>query len=190
MKVNIGGKGSIPGLGVLAPAFGVEMDKQGVRRLLNFPTFRVYQTSTGLIITTTNIDEMFKTDNKVAVTVKPVEKKPVINVSTDIPTKDDPYTGDKNGIGGLTPLIEETTVDVEETPLPEITAENIDVEKVNEITEPVVDTTGTTDEVIGEDIISFDDGEDEVVEEEAPTTSTEDKPQQSNQFNRKKKRRH
>lgn len=172
MKVNIGGKGSIPGLGVLAPAYGVEMDKVGVRRLLNFNTFRVYQSSTGLLITTANIDEMFKNTIKTAaVAVKPVEKKPVtqeaaslvenaILIGIDVAKK---------------AIVEETTVEVEETPLPEITDENINVEKFQEMAEPVVDTT--TVDTVSETIA-------ETVNED-----TNEKPNNNRQeFNRRKNR--
>jgi hypothetical protein len=59
MKVNIHGKGCIPGIGSLAPTYGVEMSYQQIQRLLNFPAFRVFTANgNAQIITKKNIDEV------------------------------------------------------------------------------------------------------------------------------------
>lgn len=59
MKVNIHGKGCIPGIGSLAPTYGVEMSYQQLQRLLNFPAFRVFTANgNAQIITKKNIDEV------------------------------------------------------------------------------------------------------------------------------------
>jgi hypothetical protein len=58
MKVNISGKGVIPGLNTLAPVYNVDLDKQQILRLLNFRNFRVYGVGTGLL-TPTNVDAAF-----------------------------------------------------------------------------------------------------------------------------------
>lgn len=58
MKVNISGKGVIPGLNTLAPVYNVDLDKQQILRLLNFRNFRVYGVGTGLL-TPANVDAAF-----------------------------------------------------------------------------------------------------------------------------------
>lgn len=58
MKVNISGKGVIPGLNTLAPVYNVDLDKQQILRLLNFRNFRVYGVGTGLL-TMANVDAAF-----------------------------------------------------------------------------------------------------------------------------------
>ena len=59
MRVNISGRGIIPILGTVAPAYNVELSEFQVKRLLNFPMFRVFVTDTGKLITKGNINEIF-----------------------------------------------------------------------------------------------------------------------------------
>lgn len=59
MRVNISGRGIIPILGTVAPAYNVELSESQVKRLLNFPMFRVFVTDTGKLITKGNINEIF-----------------------------------------------------------------------------------------------------------------------------------
>lgn len=182
MRVNIGGRGSIPGLGVLAPAYGIEMDKASVRRMFNFKQFRVYQTSTGLIITPSNIDAMFASNNTVAVTVKPVAKnepKPVAPVVKETPVAE--------VVEESAPVVEETVYEAIEVPVDEVAtlvSESNDdtTEEAVEEAEEIVETN--------EPVEFVDEVEDEVENEEAPTANTT--AENNNQFrpNNKKKRRH
>ena len=46
MKVNITGRGIIPGLGVIPPIYNKEMSIPAISRLLNFPNFSVFDATT------------------------------------------------------------------------------------------------------------------------------------------------
>lgn len=81
MKVNISGKGVIPGLNTLAPVYNVDLDKQQILRLLNFRNFRVYGVGTGLL-TPANVDAAF--DASVENVKKNAEMK---NSSIDLEVK-------------------------------------------------------------------------------------------------------
>ena len=128
MKVNITGFGTIPRIGILAPAYNVEMDQQCVRRMMNFPEFRVFDAETGTIITRKNINDVLasKQVKKPATEEKPKKQQK----ATEAPVVEEtPVTE--------TPEVEEVKVEVstyEET------------EAVNdeaEIIEDVIDTTAT-----------------------------------------------
>lgn len=113
MKVNITGKGIIPGIGTLAPKYNVEMDKDAIKRILEFPHYHqlvITDVNTNLIVTSKNLDTFF---NQKLVTelpkVKPVQapkKKPVVVHETPIVE--------------TTPIVEEV--------LPEITEPDMVVE--------------------------------------------------------------
>lgn len=60
MKVNISGRGVVPGMGVLAPVYGVEMSKDSILRFLNFQNFKLFEASSGALITRSNLEEFFK----------------------------------------------------------------------------------------------------------------------------------
>lgn len=59
MKVNISGRGVIPGIGTIPPIYGRDMSEKEVRRLLNFDSFRLYESNTGLLITRKNVSDIF-----------------------------------------------------------------------------------------------------------------------------------
>lgn len=183
MRVNIGGRGSIPGLGVLAPAYGIEMDKASVRRMFNFKQFRVYQTSTGLIITPSNIDAMFASNNTVAVTVKPVAKNEPKSVASVV--KETPIA---EVVEESAPVVEEAVHEAIEVPVDEVAtlvSESNDDDTTEEAVEEAEEIVETN-----EPVEFVDEVEDEVENEEAPTTETT--TENNNQFrpNNKKKRRH
>ncbi len=78
MKVNISGRGRVPGIGTLAPIRGYDASKELVLRLLNYRQFKVYDAASGGLITKTNVDKLFAPKVEEAAPVeKPVEKKPV-----------------------------------------------------------------------------------------------------------------
>lgn len=126
MKVNITGFGTIPRIGILAPAYNVEVDQQGVRRMMNFPEFRVFDAETGTIITRKNINDVLASKQV---------KKPA---TEEKPKKQQKATEN--------PVVEETPV----TETPEVEDVKVEVstyeetEAVNdeaEIIEDVIDTT-------------------------------------------------
>lgn len=126
MKVNITGFGTIPRIGILAPAYNVEMDQQGVRRMMNFPEFRVFDAETGTIITRKNINDVLASKQV---------KKPV---TEEKPKKQQKAT--ETSVVEETPVIE--TPVAEEVKVEVSTYE--ETEAVNdeaEIIEDVIDTT-------------------------------------------------
>ena len=173
MKVNITGRGIIPGLGVIPPIYNKEMSIPAISRLLNFPNFSVFDATTGIRFTKKNIKNVAmntqspytgvdvdppKTPNKQTRVTPVVEKAPESPVIEEEPVVE----------------AEEVTAvsEPEETPVIE---ETTDVASDEEVTEEVVDTT---DEV-----------------EETETVDEEPSQQQSsntyNNYNRKKnKKRH
>lgn len=173
MKVNITGRGIIPGLGVIPPIYNKEMSIPAISRLLNFPNFSVFDATTGIRFTKKNIKNVAmnaqspytgvdvdppKTPNKQTRVTPVVEKAPEPPVIEEEPTDE----------------AEEVTAasEPEETPVVEETAE------VTSDEETVGETVDTTDEA-----------------EETETTDEEPSQQQSsntyNNYNRKKnKKRH
>lgn len=126
MKVNITGFGTIPRIGILAPAYNVEMDQQGVRRMMNFPEFRVFDAETGTIITRKNINDVLASKQV---------KKPA---TEEKPKKQQKAT--ENPVVEETPVTE--TPEVEEVKVEVSTYE--ETEAVNdeaEIIEDIIDTT-------------------------------------------------
>lgn len=80
MKVNISGRGRVPGIGTLAPVRGYDASKEFVLRLLNYKQFKVYDAASGGLITKTNVDKLFapKVETPaVEVAEKPATKKAV-----------------------------------------------------------------------------------------------------------------
>ena len=173
MKVNITGRGIIPGLGVIPPIYNKEMSIPAISRLLNFPNFSVFDAATGIRFTKKNIKNVAmntqspytgvdvdppKTPNKQTRVTPVVEKAPEPPVIEEEPTDE----------------VEEVTV-VSEPEETHVVEETTDVASDEEVTEEVVDTT------------------DEVKETE--TVDEEPSQQQSsntyNNYNRKKnKKRH
>lgn len=173
MKVNITGRGIIPGLGVIPPIYNKEMSIPAISRLLNFPNFSVFDATTGIRFTKKNIKNVAmntqspyagvdvdspKTPNKQTRVTPAVEKAPEPPVIEEEPTDE----------------AEEVTAvsEPEETPVVEETTE------VTSDTEIVEETVDTTDEV-----------------EETETVDEEPTQQQTsngyNNYNRKKnKKRH
>lgn len=80
MKVNITGKGPIPGMNSIAPIYNRELDESQIRRLLNFNNIRVFDSSTGNLITKKNISSVM--NNATSITVENnsarIEPNPVV----------------------------------------------------------------------------------------------------------------
>ena len=144
MKVNITGRGIIPGLGVIPPIYNKEMSIPAISRLLNFPNFSVFDAATGIRFTKKNIKNVAmnaqspytgvdvdppKTPNKQTKVTPVVEKAPEPPVIEEEPVVE----------------AEEVTVvsEPEETP---VTEETTNVVPDKEVTEEVVDTTDEVEE--------------------------------------------
>ena len=123
MKVNISGRGRVPGIGTLAPVRGYDASKEFVLRLLNYKQFKVFDAASGGLITKTNVDKLFAP--KVETPVVEAVKKPATKKAAK---KEEVVETPKNE-----PVISEP-VEV----APEVTAEEVsqsfieDVEAVSE----------------------------------------------------------
>lgn len=186
MKVNISGKGIIPGLGILAPVYARDMQKSDVRRLLNFPKFSCYVTATGTFITKKNIDKLFNEAPKTTATKmtttpapKPVEKPVVVEQAIPDPTPVAPVEEVADPV--------ELDVPAEGTVVEDI----VDLDVVSE-PEDVVDETidevveETTDEDVEDDDV--DDTEESTDETSNTQNSTNTNGQQYHNRNKKKRR--
>ena len=116
MKVNITGKGIIPGLGVIPPIYNKEMSIPAISRLLNFPNFSVFDATTGIRFTKKNI-------KNVAMNTQ----SPYTGVDVDPPKTPNKQTK-------VPPVVEKAP----ESPVIE---ETTDVVSDEEVTEETVDTT-------------------------------------------------
>lgn len=161
MKVNIHGKGIIPGIGAIPPVFNQEMSEKEVARLLNFSNFKLYSADTKALITKKNYKSFF-TDNTTT-TVEVVKPETVDTPVVD--TVEDNRDELESSPGLIGDDVEETTPTVDE-----------DTNETTETEEIVEDTDETVDETSNEE--STEDT-DETVDE----TPTEDKPNNNNYNN-------
>lgn len=82
MKVNIVGKGRIPVINTLAPAYNQELEKSQVLTILNYRKFRIYCADGSGMITRANINAKF--DAAIAAATKAAE--PVTPVKEELPS--------------------------------------------------------------------------------------------------------
>lgn len=171
MKVNITGRGIIPGLGVIPPIYNKEMSIPAISRLLNFPNFSVFDATTGIRFTKKNIKNVAMNTQSPYVDVDPPKTPnkqtrvtPVVEKAPEPPVIEEEPTDESEEV---------TTVsEPEETPVIE---ETTDVASDEEVTEEVVDTTDEVEET-------------ETVDEEPTQQQTSNG---YNNYNRKKnKKRH
>lgn len=97
MKVNILGKGLIPGVKRLAPVRGVDLSEKEILKLLTFRYFKLYDAETGVNITNTNVSSFFKpvekhVEEKPIIVEKKVEEKVVEPVVEKIEVVEEPFT--------------------------------------------------------------------------------------------------
>jgi NADH dehydrogenase/NADH:ubiquinone oxidoreductase subunit G len=71
MKINVTGRGVIPGIGVLAPQTNREVDIETLRKIIACKRFVVYDTETGTKITTGNFKNFFYKYQSVESVVEP-----------------------------------------------------------------------------------------------------------------------
>ena len=164
MKVNITGRGIIPGLGVIPPIYNKEMSIPAISRLLNFPNFSVFDATTGIRFTKKNI-------KNVAMNTQ----SPYTGVDVDPPKTSNKQTK-------VTPVVEKAPEPpvIEEEPTDEVeeVAAVSEPEETTEVTS-VEETVDTTDEV----------KETETVDEES--SQQQQSSNTYNNYNRKKnKKRH
>lgn len=64
MKVDILGRGIIPGLGTLAPVYNKDLNEASIKRILSYAALRVYLTGTSVPVTRKNLHELIMLDQK------------------------------------------------------------------------------------------------------------------------------
>ena len=166
MKINIAGKGIIPGMGILPPVYNIEKSETDVRRLTNFRNIRVYCSENGLLITKKNVDSFFKVKPNTTTKTDAVKPKTVDGIKRNV-------------------LIEqEQQKQKEETPIETIVEETITTEEdivgIDEI-ESVIEETVEEEVVMTEEEIA----EEDVVEEETKTPQTYSSKKKNRNKNRK-----
>lgn len=144
MKVNITGKGIIPGINTIPPAYNIELEETQIRRLLNFNNIRVYEATSGCLITKKNIKTVLATSTSM------VDTSLNINNDTDVKVEDKPVESNKVVDVEYTSDVEvstdtnDTTDDIEEKSdehMEDIVIESTDelVDEVDTVTETSVD---------------------------------------------------
>jgi len=146
MKVNVYGRGVIPGVGLL-PVYNIEMNDQQILRTLNFRDVRVFNAATGIIITRQGLlEKMAEPKKLVPVVAKPVVKEtPVVQPE---PVKVEPVVVEAPVVEPVVeevPVVEETPVVVEE-PVETPVVEETVVDETAEVLDAVVDELNETAE--------------------------------------------
>lgn len=174
MKINIVGKGIIPGMGVLPPVYNIEKSETDVRRLTNFRNIRVYCSENGLLITKKNVDSFFKVKPNTTTKTDAVKPKTVDGIKRNVLIEQEQQKQK-----------EETPVVIEETPIETIVEEIItteeDVVGVDEIESVIEETVDEEEVVMTEEEIT----EEDVVEEETKTPQTYSSKKKNRNKNRK-----
>ena len=182
MKVNILGKGLIPGVKKLAPVRGVDLSEKEILKLLTFRYFKLYDAETGVNITNANVSSFFKPVEK-HVEKKPVvveekveekiEKKVVEPVVNKIEVVEEPFVEEE--------IVEEIRKEAAPTFL--TVTEIPSVEEESKVEETVIVEEEIADVVDAEIESEITDAESEDVKE-TTTENTESRPY----YNKKKKR--
>lgn len=133
MKVNISGKGVIPGVGSLAPVSNVELTEKEIRRILSFK-FNVYSSASGKRISVENIASIIKESATPTAPVvdKTVKKQKAEKKETYVAPVVEPV------VDMVTP-IEDKAVETIVTPIEEV------VDIVSPIVEPIADAVEPID---------------------------------------------
>lgn len=185
MKVNVHGKGVIPGVKQLLPAYNIELDKETIYRILGSDKIAVFKADGCIRITRKNIDEIFtpqalKTIPK-PLTVPTPAPKPVVKKKA--PKKEVVKEEVVEEPTTFTPEVVVTETDF--TPAPEI--KEIEVPAVDTLEEEVphpaeeyVGTIDSSDEETTETAETVEEVTEEVVEEK-PRHKKKNKKNRNNQ---------
>lgn len=163
MKINVFGKGKVPGLNGLAPLYNKEASLDLVRRILAFRVFRVFDASTGLQITTKNVDEYIKAEEE----EKALQQAPKINIpklekvkvkpiqKAEIKVEQKPFI--PLVVDEKTPEVEEVIEEVVESEPEEIIDDVIETSVEEVVEAPVVTEEATTDDTTNTDTTPVED---------------------------------
>ena len=146
MKINVTGRGRVPGINALAPVYNREADIPLIKRILAYRVFRVFDCESGLQITTKNLCEFDHKDpiptpvvTKIetpVVETKTIVPEPVVYDTTPEPTEEE------------TPMVEEVSNDeviVDQSVTDDDIVVAVSDEVVVESTTDDTETTETTD---------------------------------------------
>lgn len=138
MKVNISGRGMIPGVGKLAPVYNHELDEKAIRRLLNFPAFRLHDSISGKLLTKNNVGDIITSH----VFVDDVAKKAVTVVEPviEVPVEPIPTVVETPVVAVEEPVVEDVVVETATEPI------NDDEEVVDAVVEETDETEETPDD--------------------------------------------
>ena len=188
MKVNISGRGVVPGMGVLAPVYGVEMSKDSILRFLNFQNFKLFEASSGALITRSNLEEFFKPKTakpaKKTTTRKTVAKKKEEPKKAVEEPKQEPVE-EKPALVGVD-LAQNNDVVVDDATEKEV-AESF-INDVAAVEDQLPENENSEKESDGETTTDVEEAKDETTEDEAP--AVEDSSKQYNTKKKYKKNRH
>lgn len=142
MKVNISGRGIIPGLNTIAPAYNKDLSKNQILRILGSNNLRVFKADDACLITKKNIDEIFRTNTTIK-TLAPVKDTviaptpdPVV-VGVDLAQNNDVVFSTLEATQEILDSVETSTLPLttEDVITTELTSEGVDVEEVVEAAE-------------------------------------------------------
>jgi hypothetical protein len=143
VKVNISGRGIIPGLNTIAPAYNKDLGKNQILRILGSNNLRVFKADDACLITKKNIDEIFRT-NATIKTPAPVKDTVVAPTPDPVVVGVDLAQNDDVVVVSTTEATQEILDSVETSTLPlttedvvttELTSEGVDVDEVVEAAE-------------------------------------------------------
>lgn len=144
MKVNISGRGIIPGLNTIAPAYNKDLSKNQILRILGSNNLRVFKADDACLITKKNIDEIFRTNAtiKTPVPVKDTVVAPTpdpVVVGVDLAQNDDVVVSTLEATQEILDSVKTTTLPLttEDVITTELTSEGVEGETV----EPAEETT-------------------------------------------------
>ena len=151
MKINVTGRGRVPGINALAPVYNREADIPLIKRILAYRVFRVFDCESGLQITTKNLCE-FDHKDPIPTPVITKPETPVAGTKTIVP---EPVVYDTTS-----EQTEEETTMVEEVSHDEVIVDQsvtdddivvaVSDEVVESTTTDVDETTNTNDETTDE----------------------------------------
>lgn len=179
MKINVTGRGRVPGLGGLAPLYDREADISLIKRILAYRVFYVYDASTGLQITSKNVDEYANVDD--------IDAPPVVIKKNPIIAKQEQVV-DTTPVKPQETYVVEDVTNVDTTEVSTVTSDATVVEPATSEEDTIevnVDIENPTTEE--EDIIVA--TSEEVTEEEDEVTTEETNTTSNNVNNKKRHRR-
>jgi hypothetical protein len=190
MKINVTGRGKVPGINAIAPVYNREADEKLIRRILAFRVFRVFDCESGCQITSKNISEFI---NRVAstlddaandttkpnITVPQLEKKTINPIpKTDIPVEPTvPPVITEDEI-----TVDESVYEVDDTTTSDVVvAETTIADDTADVIEAVEDNVDNTIEIVDDVIVT----EDAAVDTDADTTTKNEAYRPSKRSKRK-----